>query len=275
MNRGGTRVLWTAVVAACAVWTAPVLAQTAADATQQATPAAQPEAAQPGAAQPATPQPETPSPAPDASGAAAPAEPPAPASADTATQPQPIDGAQANPADLTATATDQPAQETRQRRRRRGPARAMNSISTNVAMMPFGVFTGSFERALTDRFSLNVDAVGAWINKETPRGRTRITGLGLAINFRWFILGKAPAGLFTGPLLRLENLTVRETISGGRGTTGGAGAEIGYSHLFWDRLYLAASGGAEGLVGPVSLNGVQLFGWGWRPFIKANVGVAF
>lgn len=266
MRRGGTRALVGALLTAGVVWALPAAAQTDAT-TQPATPAAQSPATPVDPAAPPAPAPAEAQPAPTGDPAASPAT-PAPAA--------PTADAQSSTADLTATASsDGPSADAKKRRRRRGPERAMNTISANLAGVPFGLYGASFERALNERFSLNVDAVGVLVNRATPRGRTTVTGIALAASFRWFILGKAPVGLFLGPNLGLENLSIRETIGSARGSTGSLGGELGYAHIFWNRLYLGASAGAVATLGPVSISGPQFSGLGWRPFLRANLGVAF
>lgn len=168
-----------------------------------------------------------------------------------------------------------PAPKAPRRRRHRGPDRSMNTLSVNLIRPFFFEFSGSLERAMTDLFSLNLDVTYAFANRASPRGVTTVAGFSFAGNARFFLLGKAPSGLFVGPDLEVLSLTVRQTFGEAAGTTFGIGAEAGYAIVLWKYLYLSASAGAEGLFGYVAYSGALPRGIGWAPILKANAGVAF
>lgn len=126
-------------------------------------------------------------------------------------------------------------------------------VTAQVLPWVAGIYSGGVEMRLNERFSLGLGAQTAALTFITEQNEvtstTQVLGVGLQPGFSYFLVGKAPSGLWVGPKLELayvalSTATRSASPTGSRfststsGFTYGGHVMIGYNAIFANGLTL-------------------------------------
>ncbi len=128
------------------------------------------------------------------------------------------------------------------------PVRRLNSLTAQPLPWILGIYSGAYERALSERVSFAVGFNAAVLTVIQQQGdhatSTLVTGGGIQPGVHYYLAGRAPAGLWLGLKAELGHLSLRTTSEadaiGGKtrvstvlgGFTYGGHAMVGYTHVF-------------------------------------------
>ena len=162
-----------------------------------------------------------------------------------------------------------------------------SAIKLNVTALAFGVGNASFESKLSDQSSFQV---GAFYASYGSSG-TKISGIGITPEYRFYVTGESMQGLFVGPFLRFQHYSVTNPdfdYSTGAPITDeatlntfGGGVNVGYQWIFGGHFSLEPflrlgynAGTPKVTKGNDNFNGLSYFS-GTSVLPGLNLGYAF
>ncbi len=128
-----------------------------------------------------------------------------------------------------------------------GPASQVDAAPKNTVVIRLGDrFAVEYERAVHQQVSLFVGPalVAGVVNAGGTTVKNEI-GVGSTLGARFFVRGRAPEGLFIGPILYLGYSHVSERGQTATGLRLSSGAMLGYTTVFFDILVISLGVGAS------------------------------